>query len=100
MSQVSLADLALDLLEFFADAAEEDLEILLLGVELFELSLDAGIFALVVGEVALAEWGGSYSSSWMRSSSVVRVLRMSAFLASKAFSKASLAWRRVSVSRL
>ena len=57
----SLSDLPFYFLELLADVFEEVLEILFLGVELFELALDTGVLALVVGEVSLAVWGQGYS---------------------------------------
>ena len=58
---MSFSDLPLDFLELLAYVFEEVLEILFLGVELFELALDAGVLALVVGEVSFAVWGQGYS---------------------------------------
>lgn len=97
---LSLSDLPLDFLQLFPDGPQEVLEVFLLGVELFELALDAAVFVFVVGQVPLAALLQIYSSSWMRSSSVESVRRISAFLASNAFSKASLACLKAYVSRL
>jgi hypothetical protein len=52
--QGSLAYLPLDLLQLLANAPQEILEILLLGVQLLQLTLDPGILALMVGKVPLA----------------------------------------------
>lgn len=46
---VSLSDLPFDFFELFSDIFEEILEILFLSVELFQLTLDSAILALVVG---------------------------------------------------
>lgn len=73
---------------------------LFLSIELLELSLDPGIFAFVMIEMSFSALIHDYNSSWILSNSVVSVRLISAFLASKAFSKASLICLKDSVSFL